>query len=214
MIAKLSLTLAAIAALSGPVWSAQPISEQYMVNAQYRGGVKKGFSDIGRGHAVYQQLSPMSFKVEVEGRAHHPNKSNDYVFDMSQTFQVAGNEIRLTGTEKMNLNENAKQNEAQLTEMMPFAYLARTLPVPGGGGDQTRMLNYRGQSYALRYRQAEGALEVTVYRGEEMLGKFFLGSDPGPQMAQLQKFRVAIPEDHLMVSFVVTSGMALEQSQQ
>ena len=198
--------------LAAPL-AAQGLVESYTVNAQYRGGVKKGFQDLGSGKVAYEPLGGAAFRVRAKGEVRHPEEDKDYAFKIYERFEVQGNAVRTTAVEKKELNEHARAHEGKITEVLPFAYLVRQLPVPAGDGDASRTFNYQGQQYTLRYRMVESKREVDLYRGETFLGKFFLESDPAPgRMAKLEKFRIALPEEDLVVSFVVNSSYAMAGS--
>src|ERR1043166_7880628 len=109
----LALGLATVAQGAG-------IIEDYHVNAQYRGGVKKGFADIGTGKAAYEPLGGASFRVKVKAEVKHPKEEKTYAFNISQTFELSGNDIRVLSTERKELNEAAAPHEHQIVEMLPF----------------------------------------------------------------------------------------------
>lgn len=195
---------------AGAAVAASGIVETYTVNAQYRGGVKKGFQDIGSGKVAYESLGPTAFRMRVKGEVKHPEEDKEYAFQISERYQVSGSSIRETAVEKKSLNEHAKPHEGRITELIPFAYLVRRLPAPAAtGGDPSHSLSFRGQNYTLRYRDTERNREVELYRGESFLGKFFLEPGADGNFARLEKFRLALPEEDLVISFVVSDSYAL-----
>jgi hypothetical protein len=209
MSAKLAVGFA-LAVISGTAMAASGVVETYTVNAQYRGGVKKGFQDLGTGKVSYESIGPSAFRVRVKGEVRHPDQNKEYTFNISERYQISGNSVRETAVEKKQLNEHAKPHEQRITELIPFAYLVRQLPAPADtGGDTSRALSYRGQQYTLRYRDTEKNREVELYRGESFLGKFFLEPGASGNFAKLEKFRLALPEEDLVVSFVVSDSYAL-----
>lgn len=204
-----TLLALAVALASAGSAAAAGLVEDYSVNAQYRGAVKKGFQDIGSGKAAYEPLGGAAFRVKVKATVRHPKEDKEYAFNISQSYLVSGNAIRATATEKMELNATALPHERQITELLPFAYLARTLPVPADtGGERSRSFSFNGQTYVLRYSNTERDHEVSLYRGSEPLGKFFLQPERTGQFAQLEKFRILLPSDDLVVSFINTTAMA------
>lgn len=176
--------------------------ETYFVNAQYRGAVKKGFQDLGDGQVAYQALDAGGFRVQARGRVRNPDDGRVYAFRISETYELAGATIRSVAIERRELNEHAKPHEDKITEVLPFAYLVRVLAPPSGDGDPSRAFRFRGREYVLRYRQTERHIEAELYRGDATVGKFFLLRGGGAVMG-LDKFRIPIPEEHLVVSFIV-----------
>lgn len=201
----LGLTVMAAQALAG-----SGIVENYTINAQYRGGVKKGFQDLGSGKVAYESLGGSAFRVKVKGDVRHPNEDKEYSFRIYEKFSLAGNSVRLDGVEKKELNEHAAPHEARITELLPFAYLVRRLPAPAAtGGDASRTLSFNGQSYTLRYRTTETNTEVDLLRGDTQMGKFFLQPGTSGGFAKLEKFRMPLPAEELVVSFVTSDSYAM-----
>lgn len=198
---KLGLWLGMVGAAWAVAGSA--VVEQYDVNAQYRGGVKKGFPELGQCKGSYLEVGPGAFQVKIKGQVRHPEENKMYEFDVRQTFSLEGDQIRMTSQEKLELNEHAKPNEDRITEVVPFAYMVRHLPLPKqGAGAPERAFHYGGQLYTLRYAQVEGRSEVSLFRGEDLRGKFFLVPGRDAQFSDLVKFRVLLPGEQLVVSFV------------
>lgn len=177
--------------------------ESYRVNAQYRGTVKKGFQDVGSGKVSYESLGDSAFRVRAMGSVKHPKEPKEYSFNIHQRFEVSGNVVRLLAVEKKELNRNAAPHERRICEIFPFAYLVRYLPPPLSGGDPSLRFVYGRTPYTLRYRRTERHIEAELYRGDDFLGKFFLLPDEGWRPAALEKFRVALPEEDMVVSFIV-----------
>lgn len=209
---RLAVGLALALVSGGAAFAASGIVEDYTVNAQYRGGVKKGFRDLGTGKAAYEPMGGSAFRVRVKGHVKHPDEPKEYTFELSGRYQLSGNAIRELGVDKKKMNDHAARHEQRITELVPFAYLVRQLPAPAGnGGERSRSLTFRGQTYTLRYRDTERNREIDLYRGESFLGKFFLVSGSSGGFARLEKFRLALPEEDLVVSFVVNNAYATAQ---
>lgn len=196
--------LTALAAASGAPARADGFIENYNVNAQYRGAVKKGFQDVGAGKVSYESLGGSSFRVRAMGRVTHPREPKEYSFNIHQRFDINRNAVRVTATERKELNRNAAPHERRICEIFPFAYLVRYLSPPLSGGDPALHFTLGGLDYALRYRRTERHIEAELYRGDVFIGKFFLLPDAGWRPARLEKFRVALPEEEMVVSFIVT----------
>lgn len=183
--------------------------EAYAVNAQYRGAVKKGFQDLGDGLMAYQTLDEGAFRVQARGRVRNPDDGRIYAFRISEVYRLAGSAIASVAIERRELNDNAKPHEDKITEVIPFAYLVRVLTPPRGDGDPSRAFRFRGREYVLRYRQTERHVEAELYRGDASVGKFFLLRGGGA-IPRLDKFRIPIPEERLVVSFIVKDNRPLE----
>ena len=185
--------------------SAQAVIEDYVVNAQYRGAVNKGFKDLGRGKASYEAVGGSGFKVKMKGEVNHPDGSSTYSFTLIQTFQLEGNNVRLVNTEKKEMNAAAAPHESWIVELVPFAYLARRLPVPAiEGGDNSRTIRYQGQAFTLSYARSERQIEVSMLRNGELSGKFFFNPGTPKGFAGLEKFRMWFPKAKIMISFAVS----------
>lgn len=188
---------------------AQAIVEDYVVNAQYRGEIKRGFKDLGRGKASYEAVGGSGFKVKMKGEVSHPDGSTSYSFTLIQAFQLEGNNVRLVGTEKKEMNKEAAPHEAWIVELVPFAYLARRLPVPNleaGGGEASRMLRYAGQTFTLNYTRTERQVEVSMLRNGDITGKFFFTPGTHKGFAPLEKFRMWFPRAKIMITFAVSKS--------
>ena len=188
---------------------AQGIVEDYVVNAQYRGEIKKGFKDLGRGKASYEPVGTTGFKVKMKGEVSHPDGSTTYSFTLIQTFALEGNTVKLVATEKKEMNAAAAPHEPWISELVPFAYLARRLPVPNldaGAGEGSRSLNYSGQTFTLNYAKSERQVEVSMLRNGEMTGKFFFTPGMPKGFAPLEKFRMWFPKAKIMITFAVSKS--------
>lgn len=205
----MSRLLALLVILIAGAAHAQAVVEDYVVNAQYRGEIKKGFKDLGRGKASYEPVGSSGFKVKMKGEVSHPDGSTSYSFTLIQSFQLEGNNVRLVGTEKKEMNKDAAPHEAWIVELVPFAYLARRLPVPNleaGGGEASRSLRYSGQTFTLNYAKSERQIEVSMLRNGEMTGKFFFTPGTPKGFAPLEKFRMWFPKAKIMITFAVTAS--------
>lgn len=188
---------------------AQAVVEDYVVNAQYRGEIKKGFKDLGRGKASYEAVGGSGFKVKMKGEVSHPDGSTTYSFTLIQSFQLEGNNVRLLGTEKKEMSKDAAPHEAWIVELVPFAYLARRLPVPNlesGAGEASRSLRYSGQTFTLSYAKSERQVEVSMLRNGELTGKFFFAPGAPKAFATLEKFRMWFPKAKIMITFAVSAS--------
>ena len=207
---KRAISFVLLVILMASAARAQAIVEDYVVNAQYRGEIKKGFKDLGRGKASYEAVGGSGFKVKMKGEVNHPDGTTTYSFTLIQTFQLEGNSVKLVSTEKKEMNPAAAPHEMWISELVPFAYLARRLPVPvldgAGGGETSRTIRYAGQTFTLSYAKSERQIEVSMLRNGEMTGKFFFTPGAAKGFAPLDKFRMWFPKAKIMITFAVSKS--------
>ena len=183
------------------------VVEEYTVNAQYRGEIKKGFKDLGAGKASYEPVGGNGFKVKMKGEVKTPDGASTYAFTLIQSFALEGNGVKLVATEKKEMNEGAKPHESWITELVPFAYLVRRLPVPAlDRGETSRDIRYAGQTFSLAYAKTERQVEVSLMRNGELSAKFFFAPGQPKGFATLEKFRMWFPKAKIMITFAVTKS--------
>lgn len=175
------------------------IVEQYRLNAQYRGTVKKGFNDIGRGYGSYLPGASGQFSVKLDGSVEDPESKDIYKFYLEMTFQAQNGQIRDLGN-KNKYSSNAQDYHDRVEKVVPFIHLVKFTPPPRPGEEPTRIYRYRGKEYHLRYMTAERNIEATLNEGDTMIGKFFLSRDPATPLG-IEKFRVPT-EGNVVLSFV------------
>ena len=185
---------------SGPI-SAPPGStvEQYTLNAQYRGTVKKGFSDIGRGFAVFSPQQSGRFTVKMEGTVHDPESQEAYGLWIDMDFESNGKDVREVAN-RSHYTANVGDYRPRVEKVIPFVYLVKFTRPPNEGGENTRSYRFRGTEYTLRYLPTDRNTEATLYEGDTMVGKYFLTRTPSTPLG-IEKFRVPC-EGNVVLSFV------------
>jgi hypothetical protein len=183
------------------------VTDKFIVNAQYRGAVKKGLKGIGNGSVEYEPTGENEYKVTVHGEVRHPEDDKTYEFEVSQSFKLTGNRLELLGEDK-NLNSHAMEQERYIIQVVPFAFLARFLPPPAQGTDPVRTFLFDNSRFDLRYRKTEKQHEIELFKDDENVGKFFLAAGWKPGNEGFEKFRIPFPREQLMVSFVVKETVA------
>jgi hypothetical protein len=181
-------------------------AERYVVDAQYRSGVSKTFPDLGGGSISVAPVDATMFDVQVDGSIRHPEDRRVFRFRIDRRYRLEGRFVRIVRTSLKELNPDARPHEAELTRILPFAFLVRHLPAPDHQGDRTTTLHYAGSTYDLRYRETERQLEATLYDSNRPVGKFFLAPGEKPdrrRLARLERFRLAVFDDKLFVNFVM-----------
>ena len=175
------------------------VVEQYRLNAQYRGTVKKGFNDIGRGHAVFMPQAGGSFTVKLQGSVEDPENKDVYQFLLDMEFNSAGTQIREVKN-RSRYSRNASDYRDRVEKVIPFIYLVKFLAPPRQGEEPSRIYRFRGQDFTLRYMHADRNIEATLYEGDTLVGKFFL-THGGITPLAIEKFRVPT-EGNVVMSFV------------
>lgn len=176
------------------------VVERYHLNAQYRGGVKKGFSDIGSGSVAFHRLGEKSFRVRMKGSVEHPDNRQIYSLELSMWFELDGATV-VDVRQDNRYNERAQEYRDRVEKIVPFVYLVKFLPVPGAGQEPTRRFLYRGKEFIIRYVRTPRHFEATIYEGDSMVAKFFILPTPREAPVLFEKFRLPAEED-LMLSFV------------
>lgn len=176
------------------------VVEQYKVNAQYRGGVKKGFSDIGKGTAVFTPQDGSRFSVKLDGSVENPESKEQYSFWLDMDFQyTASGQIKVLRNGSR-YSSRAIEYRERIEKVVPFVYLVKFQPLPAPDGEPSRGFRFAGTEYVLRYVPTERHVEASLYEGDSLVGKFFLlRSDRMPLV--FEKFRVPT-EGNVVLSFI------------
>lgn len=178
----------------------RPIVERYQLNAQYRGGIKKGFPEIGSGNVSFHRLGEREFRVRLKGSVEHPDNHQIYSLELSMWFRLEGATV-VDVRDDNRYNERAEEYRERVERMIPFIYLVKFLPVPVAGDEPSRRYRYRGKEYSIRYVRTRNRIEATVYERDDVVAKFFILPSPRDVPLLFEKFRVPAEQD-LMLSFV------------
>ncbi|MBI4870234.1 MAG: hypothetical protein HY814_01555, partial [Candidatus Riflebacteria bacterium] len=176
------------------------VREEYSVNAQYRGTVKKAFMDIGQAWVSFDTKSASDFGIRASGSVTDPeNRARKYELDLDADFRRNGNTIdRLADRSKF--NSEAEKHRDRVLKDLPFIYIAKYTPFPPvTSRDTTWTLN--GQDFVVRHVRADGGeVQVTLLERGGMIGKIFLEPDEAIPHT-IKKFRVMGTND-VVLSFV------------
>lgn len=184
--------------------------DYFEINAQYRGGVKKGFESVGCALAYYAKLGQQKEQVIFHGCVQNPDKKNIfYVFQLNVVYQPlpdgAVSEKEIYG----HFEGLKDENEKQVKDMIMLLPLLR-----GITHAQTKHVEFKvNQSvFPAAFQAVSGGrrLECTVSRGGKspMDGKFFWQSASGGSVL-LEKFHLR--RGKISMSFVKTSLGAIQQ---
>jgi hypothetical protein len=176
------------------------VVEQYQVNAQYRGGIKKGFRDIGRGRATYLALGGSRFSIRLEASVENPDNHEVFTMVVDMDFQASGPSIRATRNDSR-YSANAVEYRDRVERVVPFVYLVKFTSMPVAGEEPSRLFRFKGVEYVMRYVPTEKHVEASLFEGDSLVGKFFLLKDGGRQPVLFEKFRVPT-EGNVVLSFI------------
>jgi len=159
---------AAFTALAGAAWAD---TQNFTVNAQYRGMVKKAFRDIGTG--VLNDNGQATGDVHIQGhsRVDHPQQEGRvYDLNVDTNFRIQGNSIQEL-SDHSTCNAGSEEALKTTQKVAPFVHIAKWIKDDQSTG-QT-FTTPRG-TFNLRLAQTDRNLEATLYEGEQMVGKFFM----------------------------------------
>ncbi len=178
---------------------AGPIREEYAINAQYRGTVKKAYMDIGQAWVSLDITGQDRFTVKSAGKVTDPeNKGHTYELSIDSDFKVEGNRIDRTA-DRSTFNADAEKHRERLLQDMPFFYIAKHTAYPAVTSKDT-VWRLNSQDYTVRHVRTGGEIQFTILERGTMIGKFFLEPSEGIPHT-IKKFRVMGGND-VVLSFV------------
>lgn len=180
------LLLIVLGSLSVPVAEAAPRAERFVIDAQYRGLVRKNFPEIGTAGLSFATEAGGAFRVSGSGRVVHP-QDNSKVFEVTldMRFRVRGGRVESV-TSQNSCSRGSEELRASIERLLPFIYLVQHLPAPQG---KRHALGTPGGACTMVYGGSAARPEVVVMSGSAQLGKFFL-SRAGAGPVRLERFRV------------------------
>jgi len=180
--------------------------ENFIVNAQYRGNVKKSFPDIGQAVIKYVPIGNGEFRLDGHATISNPrNKSVVYEFWLDSTYKYTNHQIRLV--EELNdFNSESRGFKNRMERALPFVYLVKYTAAPEPGEPNRRQFRYKNDSFTVRYSRTDQHIEATIYDGAEIVTKIFIPIEDSSVPYAFDKFRIPAPgKDQVMVSFVTTN---------
>ncbi|MBI3893735.1 MAG: hypothetical protein HY303_19625 [Candidatus Wallbacteria bacterium] len=177
------------------------IHEDYNINAQYRGTVKKAFMDIGHCAVTFTTKPSGEFNVKVSGSVTDPeNESHKYELQIDADYRQQGNRIDLLA-DRSKFNQEAERHRARVLKDIPFIYIAKFTPYPAVNKDTVWVLD--SNEFNIKHTRTDeggGELQVTITEHGGMIGKIFL--ETGEAVPHnIKKFRVVGTND-VVLSFV------------
>ncbi len=165
------------------------VQEQYLVNAQFRGGVTKSFDNLGGVDVDYRELPDRSYVVALAGTIHDPEEEGrSYRFKAAIEFDWLGSTI--SARARSEFSADAEEYRDRILEVAPFVHIVKHSAFPPPDGPRELSYRMNGRPYSLRYSGGERHVEVTLYEDLRTLAKFFVvpGSSAGPH--EFEKYRI------------------------
>jgi hypothetical protein len=182
-------------------------SEVYEVGAQYRGGMKKTFKELGRGVLSCATIAPDRFAVALEATVRHPRTDELLELSIDREYRLDGDRVRKV-RENDQFNAAAQRHRKRFIDTVALAYLVKWhTPRTHAGPWPARTYRIDGHRFSFGYAPSGRWLEATLRGPDGIVGKLFLRSHDGG-VRPIDKFRVHARED-LIVSFVKNSAAAV-----
>lgn len=179
----------------------------FRVNAQYRGAVKKGFSDIGCAIAWFKDLPANQVQVILHVCALHPEKNEEkYSFRLNLVFQRQAGKFSIvkeiyadfSGMNGERQNQ-IKQLSALLAYMRDFATDGKLLPQIDSCGAELILSRLKARGKVVE-------IDCSWTGRKDFAGKFFFNQLEDAKL-RLQKFRFKSAK--LSVSLAVDTSEAI-----
>ena len=197
---RLGLVAAAVMVFSAG--NAAALSDRYVIDAQYRGMVKKDFPAIGSASLTFTG-SGGNVRASGAGRVTNPQDKSKLDIGVDMTFRVQPASVQVTASNNRG-NADAQMANA-MKKVVPFMYYVRQMPPQASGTQKSVTMN--GSPYTLAYSGSGSRIEVALQQGGQQLGKFFLAKSPSTGSLRLERFRVAA-QDSVVLNFTSATQSA------
>jgi hypothetical protein len=195
--AGLALLLAAALAATAPA-AAPPLTDRFIVDASVGGVVRRDLREIGKAALQYVPLDAQRFRMRGAAEVVHREKRKLYKFQLDMSFQLAGRRLAVTENKSVFAGDAAELRD-KVERVVPFLYLARTLPVPGPAEEPVRTWLAKHGYFVMRYARRERGVEATLHQDDALVARLQLTERPG-RAPDLEK--IAIPAaESVMVEF-------------
>lgn len=185
----------AVAALAA---APPPVTDKFLVDASVGGVVRRDLREIGKAALQYVPLDAQRFRMRGAAEVVHREKKKLYKFQVDMSFQLAGRRLAVLDNKSVFAGDAAELRE-KVERVVPFVYLARTLPVPGPAEEPSRTWLAKHGYFVMRYARRERGVEATLHQDDELVARFQLTERPG-RAPDLEK--IAIPAaESVMVEF-------------
>ena len=157
-----SRTLSIASALLTLAGAVQADTQNFNVNAQYRGMVKKAFTDIGTGWLSDNGGPTGNVRITGHARVDHP-KEEGRVYDMKldMTFNVKNGTIQEIANASR-ANPGSEEALKTTQKLLPFVHIAKWIKPDQSTGET--YVTPRG-TFKMRLSSTERNLEATLYVG-------------------------------------------------
>lgn len=181
----------------------------FSINAQYRGGVKQGFQDLGCGTAFDTVVSGNERRIVFHACVSHPEKKGKYyAMRMDLCFNQAPGQITTTRNNYAWFNEDFPADQRDqvkdMVQLLPMIFSGELLasPVPA--------ININRSQFQIQLLLAKngrgGEMNLKLVGREPVEGKFFFERNPTGQFT-LTKFR--LKKGKISTSFVCTDQASI-----
>jgi len=199
-----------VGAFPGLVWAQTDTWDAFEINAQYRGGMKKGFSALGCAVARFADLGNGKREVDMHACVRDPEKKKTYYsFRAGMVYTSASGVVKTVSESYSWFDGFEKDHQSQVKDMMLLLATIKDGSIlkenSGKAIINNKPIDLRGQM-----KRGGRAMELDVDRkGKPPLeGKFFLDAGTG-SVWNVNKFRMK--RGKISISFV---GFPLAQIQQ
>jgi hypothetical protein len=178
-------------------------ADTFTVNAQYRGVVKKAFSNLGSSELNFTPAGREQIRVTGTANVDHPKEEGrKYRMRYDMTLKIAPGSIQ----EVANRNSSNPGSEEALEtteKILPFVHVVKHVPIESA--QVSLPYTTSDGDFTLDFAQAPGNLEATLRQNGETLAKFFLGANELSTPRKIEKFRVTTKKGTVL-SFVSGGG--------
>lgn len=194
--------------------SAADTWEAYEINAQYRGGVKQGFQELGCAVAWFNDLTPTEHQIMLHACVKHPKERGSYYsFRLNMAYTIGKNGCTPTRESYAWFEKFEPDHQQQIKDMVLLMAMVHEGLLPSTTDGQVSV----GQT-ALKVTPASlvkgKKQELEVFRpGKTPLeGKFFLIPGTSGKPFTFEKFR--FKREKISISFVTASVLEVQKKYQ
>lgn len=176
--------------------------ESYEINAQYRGGVKQGFQDLGCAIAWFNELPDGERQIMMHASVKHPQKKGEfYSFRLNLSYVIKNNILEPRKEAYSWFEGFEPEHQSQVRDMVLFFAMVHEglVPPTADGRLMVGRTTLTCKPFALTTGKKQ---ELDVMRpGNPVLeGKFFLNPGSAGKVWAVEKFR--FKREKISVSFV------------
>ena len=182
--------------------------EFFKINAQYRGSVKKGFSELGCALAYFVDLGEMHRQVIFHACVRHPERKGEfYAFRVNAVYRIQNGAIISAKEEYSNFQGLEPQHQQSIKDLLLLLGEIRIGRSDLQGINALQINRSMLECKSLMTKRGAQWEFQTIRPGNPVVdGKFFLDRVQGGW--KLDKFR--IKRDKISISFVSVPGSEIK----